>query len=82
MLDGCGNTLVCIAAQPVFSVLQTRLRRERMPDSFARRLDDDHRAILEAIERGDSDAAGEEMRKHIAVPEPHLPGHVAGDAHE
>ncbi len=66
VLDGCGNTLVCIAAQPVFSVLQTRLRRERMPDSFARRLDDDHRAILEAIERGDSDAAGEEMRKHIA----------------
>ncbi len=65
MLDGCGNTLVCIAAQPVFSVLQTRLRRERMPDSFARRLDDDHRAILEAIERGDSDAAGEEMRRHI-----------------
>ena len=65
VLDGCGNTLVCIAAQPVFSVLQTRLRRERMPDSFARRLDDDHRAILEAIERGDSDAAGEEMRKHI-----------------
>ena len=46
VLDGCGNTLVCIAAQPVFSVLQTRLRRERMPDSFARRLDDDHRAIL------------------------------------
>jgi GntR family transcriptional regulator, transcriptional repressor for pyruvate dehydrogenase complex len=65
VLDGCGNTLVCIAAQPVFSVLQTRLRRERMPDSFARRLDDDHRAILDAIERSDSDAAGEEMRKHI-----------------
>ena len=65
VLDGCGNTLVCIAAQPVFSVLQTRLRREQMPDSFARRLDDDHRAILEAIEAGDSDAAGEEMRKHI-----------------
>ena len=56
VLDGCGNTLVCIAAQPVFSVLQTRLRREQMPDSFARRLDDDHRAILEAIEAGDSDS--------------------------
>ena len=65
VLDGCGNTLVCIAAQPVFSVLQTRLRRERMTDDFARRLDEDHRAILAAIEAGDSDAAGEEMRKHI-----------------
>jgi DNA-binding FadR family transcriptional regulator len=65
ILDGCGNTLVCIAAQPVFAVLQTRLRRERMPDSFARRLDDDHRAILRAIEDGDSDTAGHEMRKHI-----------------
>jgi DNA-binding FadR family transcriptional regulator len=66
VLDGCGNTLICIAAQPVFSVLHTRLRREQMPESFARRLDEDHRAILRAIEQGDGDAAGEEMRKHMA----------------
>ena len=66
VLDGCGNTLVCIAAQPVFSILQTRLRREPMAEGLAQRLDDDHRAILKAIEDGDSRAAGEEMHKHIA----------------
>jgi DNA-binding FadR family transcriptional regulator len=66
IVDGCGNTLICIAAQPVFSVLQTRLHRERMSDRFAKRLNEDHRAILAAIEAGDGDAAGEEMRKHIA----------------
>lgn len=65
VLDGCGNTLICIAAQPVFSVLQTRLSREEMSDRFAKRLNKDHRAILTAIEAGDSDAAGEEMRKHM-----------------
>jgi DNA-binding FadR family transcriptional regulator len=66
IVDGCGNTLICIAAQPVFSVLQTRLSRERMTTSFAKRLNEDHRAILAAIEAGDSDGAGEEMRKHMA----------------
>ena len=67
---------------PVFSVLQTRLRREQMPDSFARRLDDDHRAILEAIEAGDSDAAGEEMQQAHRVPQRHLSGHVARHARQ
>lgn len=66
VVDGCQNTLVCIAAQPVFSVLQTRVSREGMSRAFARRVDEDHRAILAAIEAGDADAAGEEMRKHIA----------------
>lgn len=66
VLDGCGNTLICIAAQPVFSVLQTRLKREPMTEALGRRLDEDHRLILRAIEAGDSAAAGEEMRKHIA----------------
>ena len=66
VVDGCGNTLICIATQPVFSVLQTRLRREQMGDRFAKRLNEDHRAILTAIEAGDSDVAGEAMRKHMA----------------
>lgn len=65
VVDGCGNTLICIATQPVFSVLQTRLQRETMGQAFAKRLDQDHRAILAAIENGDSDAAAEEMHKHM-----------------
>ena len=65
ILDGCGNTLICIAAQPVFSVLQTRLSREKMGESFHKRLNEHHRAILQAIEAGDGEAAGDEMHKHM-----------------
>jgi DNA-binding FadR family transcriptional regulator len=65
VLDGCGNTLLCIAAQPVFSVLQTNLARDAMSQRFAKRINDDHRAILEAIEDGDSEAAGDQMLRHL-----------------
>ena len=36
-----------------------------MSPRFPGRVNDDHRAILEAIEAGDGDAAAEEMRKHL-----------------
>ena len=66
VLDAAGNTLLRIAAQPIFSVLQTNLSRETMSPRFPARVNDDHRSILEAIEAGDGDAAAEEMRKHLA----------------
>lgn len=66
VLDGCGNTLLCIAAQPVFSVLQTNLSRDAMSQRFAKRINEDHRAILAAIEAKDSSVAAEEMRRHLA----------------
>ncbi len=66
VVDGCQNTLICIAAQPVFSVLQHRLSREQMSNAFAKRLNEDHRAIFNAIEAGDGEAAADEMRKHMA----------------
>jgi DNA-binding FadR family transcriptional regulator len=65
VVDSCGNALLCIAAQPVFSVLQTNLSRDAMSQRFAKRINDDHRQIFAAIEAGDGDAAGEEMRKHL-----------------
>ena len=65
VLDAAGNTLLRIAAQPIFSILQTNLSRETMSPRFPGRVNDDHRAILEAIEAGDGDAAAEEMRKHL-----------------
>jgi DNA-binding FadR family transcriptional regulator len=65
VLDSCGNTLLRIAAQPIFSVLQTNLRRESMSPRFAKHISDDHRAILAAIEAGDGDAAADEMHKHL-----------------
>ncbi|UGS39143.1 Putative L-lactate dehydrogenase operon regulatory protein [Capillimicrobium parvum] len=66
VLDGCGNTLLCIAAQPVFSVLQTNLARDAMSQRFAKRINEDHRAILAAIEDGDAEAAAEQMQRHLA----------------
>ena len=65
LLDGAGNTLLRIAAQPIFSVLQTNFSREALSPRFAARVDEDHRAILVAIEHGDSEAAAAEMQKHL-----------------
>jgi DNA-binding FadR family transcriptional regulator len=66
ILDGAGNTLLRIAAQPIFSVLRTNLSREAMSPGFAERVDQDHRAICTAIERGDDDAAAAEMDRHLS----------------
>jgi DNA-binding FadR family transcriptional regulator len=65
VLDGADNTLLRIAAQPIFSILQTNLTREDLGARFAERVDRDHRAILDAIERGDSDAAAAAMDRHL-----------------
>jgi GntR family transcriptional repressor for pyruvate dehydrogenase complex len=66
VLDGADNTLLRIAAQPIFSILQTNLTREALSIRFAQRVDRDHRAILEAIERGDGDAAAAAMDGHLS----------------
>jgi GntR family transcriptional regulator, transcriptional repressor for pyruvate dehydrogenase complex len=65
LVDGAGNTLLRIAAQPIFSVLQTNLRRNDLSPSYGEHIEHDHRAILAAIERGDPDAAAAEMDRHI-----------------
>jgi GntR family transcriptional repressor for pyruvate dehydrogenase complex len=65
VLDGAGNTLLRIAAQPIFSVLQTHLSREARSPDFAARVHEDHRAILVAIEHGDGAAAATAMHSHL-----------------
>ena len=60
-----GNTLLAIAAQPVFSVLQTNLKRSSLGREFHETVNHDHRAILRALEAGDSEAAGDEMGRHL-----------------
>jgi len=62
---GCGNTLLLIAAQPVFSVLQTHLRRSTLGKRFLNQVVTDHRAIAAAIAAGDADSAEGEMRSHL-----------------
>jgi DNA-binding FadR family transcriptional regulator len=60
-----GNTLLSIWAQPVFSVLQTNLKRSTLGRRFHRRVTDDHRALLAAVEAGDESAAMEQMHAHL-----------------
>jgi DNA-binding FadR family transcriptional regulator len=60
-----GNTLLSIAAQPIFSVMQTNLSRSNLGRRFHDQVNHDHRAIAEAVAAGDEEAAAEEMRKHL-----------------
>lgn len=71
VIEACGNTLLSIAAQPVFTVLQTNLARSALGRRFHRTINDDHRAITAAIAAGDAGAAGEHMAGHLAFIRPY-----------
>jgi DNA-binding FadR family transcriptional regulator len=65
IIECCGNTLLYIAAQPVFSTLQTHLARSALGKRFHREIHRHHERILAAIAVGDADTAGAEMQSHI-----------------
>jgi DNA-binding FadR family transcriptional regulator len=67
LLEASGNTLLSIAAQPVFAILQTNMRRREIEPPTLKKVNDDHRAILAAVEAGDGDAAARHMRRHLAM---------------
>jgi DNA-binding FadR family transcriptional regulator len=67
LLEASGNTLLAIAAQPIFGILQTNMRRREIPHQTLRRVNEEHRAILAAVEKGDPEAAEEHMRAHLAM---------------
>jgi DNA-binding FadR family transcriptional regulator len=66
VIECCANRLLQIAAQPVFSALQTSLSRSMLPRVFHRSIHAHHALIAEAIEAADEDAAEREMRDHLA----------------
>ena len=65
VIEASGNTLLSIAAQPIFRVLQTHLARSVLGPGFHRAINEHHRAIAAAIEAGDPRAAEREMRAHL-----------------
>ena len=65
LLGACGNTLLVIAAQPIFSVLMTNIDRSGLEDDFLARVHHDHRQITRAVEAGDPGAAADEMARHL-----------------
>jgi GntR family transcriptional repressor for pyruvate dehydrogenase complex len=74
VIDTCGNTLLSIAAQPVFRVLQTHLTRSTLGANWHRSINVQHRGILEAIRSGDSAQASSLMHEHLAFLRPHYEG--------
>ena len=67
LLEASGNTLLAIAAQPVFGILQTNMRRREIEHGTLARVNEDHRRILDAVEKGDANAAEQQMREHLAM---------------
>jgi GntR family transcriptional regulator, transcriptional repressor for pyruvate dehydrogenase complex len=65
VIEASGNTLLAIAAQPVFSVLQTHLARSRLGARFHGAVNQHHRAIAAAIAAGAAREAEREMRAHL-----------------
>jgi DNA-binding FadR family transcriptional regulator len=65
VIEASCNTLLLIAAQPVFGVLQTRLARATLGGRFHRTINDHHRAIAAAIDAGDAEGAAGEMLAHL-----------------
>ena len=65
VIEACGNTLLSIAAQPIFGVLQTSLARSTLGSRFHRAVNDHHRAIAAAIDARDTESAGNEMLEHL-----------------
>lgn len=66
IVSAAGNTLMMIAAQPIFSVLQTNLARSVLGAEFHRVINAHHQAITAAIGEGDADKAADLMDEHLA----------------
>ena len=65
LIESCDNTLLTIAAQPIFTVLQASLARSTLGQRFHTAINEHHRAIVAAINAGDPNAAEFEMGAHL-----------------
>lgn len=70
VLEAAGNTLLRIAALPLFSILQTNLARSALGQDFHTAINDHHQRIADAVAAGDADVAEQEMRDHLAYLQP------------
>jgi DNA-binding FadR family transcriptional regulator len=65
VLETSRNKLLLIAAQPIFSVLQTHLSRSVLGRTFHGTINEHHREITAAIKARDSEAAAELTKFHL-----------------
>jgi DNA-binding FadR family transcriptional regulator len=66
LVEAAGNKLVVLAAQPIFVVLQTHLRRTVLSAADYKVIHDGHVRLAEAIGAREEDLAETEMRQHLA----------------
>jgi DNA-binding FadR family transcriptional regulator len=66
LVEAAGNKLVVLAAQPIFVVLQTHLRRTVLSSADHGVIHDGHVRLAAAIEERDEERAEAEMRQHLA----------------
>ena len=66
LVGAAGNQLLVLAAQPIFAVLQTHLRRSVLSARDSRLIYDGHVRLARTIEAQDESAAENEMRQHLA----------------
>ena len=71
VIEACGNTLLSIAAQPIFAILQTHLARSRLGRNFHRAINEHHREIVGAIEARDERSARVRMFEHLEFLRPY-----------
>lgn len=65
LLTAADNTMLTIAAEPIFSVLQTRLSRTEVGPDFHQAINHAHRLIHAAVAAQDPDEAERQMREHL-----------------
>lgn len=65
VMDACGNILLTIAVQPIFSILRTHLRRSTLRRSYHEEVNRQHREIARSISDGNPDTAGTLMKEHL-----------------
>ena len=70
IVKASGNTLIYLAAQPIFAILQRNLARSSLGQAWYRSINEQHREIIAAIRAGDVDAAGQAMEHHLSYIRP------------
>ena len=71
VIAASGNAFLLMAAQPLFTILQTNLARSSLGARFHKGINEQHRAIVSAIESRDAKRAEREMRAHLEFLRPH-----------
>ena len=65
LFEAAGNPLLDVMARPIFEVLTTRFVARASSPSFWKKVNEDHRRIHDAVERGDTETAESTMREHV-----------------